>query len=85
MQLTQEQRDIVALMIKIGIVGTAISIPVALWAIPKWREKTIIPAIILTGIGLGVKEVMLHGATHSEPLESELAGAPVRLNTSCAC
>jgi hypothetical protein len=85
MQLTQEQRDIIALMIKVGIVGTVISIPVGLWAIPKWRENTIVPAIILTAIGLGVKEYMLHGAAHAEPLESELAGAPVRINMGCAC
>jgi hypothetical protein len=85
MQLTQEQRDIIELMVKVGIVGTAISIPIGLWAIPKWRENTIIPALILTGVGLAVKEVMLHGGVTHEPLESELAGAPVRLNMGCAC
>jgi hypothetical protein len=85
MALTQEQKDIIKLMVKVGIVGTAVSIPVALWAIPKWRENTIIPAIILTAIGLGVKEYMLHGAVSHDPLHSELAGAPVRLNMGCAC
>lgn len=85
MRFTTEQKDIIELMIKIGIIGTVVSIPVAMWAIPKWRERTIIPAIILTGIGLGIKELMLSHGTHEEPLESELAGAPIHMNTGCAC
>lgn len=85
MQLTDEHRRIIDLMVKIGIIGTAISIPIALWAIPKWSEKPIIPALILTGVGLAIKEVMISHAEHTEPLESELAGAQVHMNPSVGC
>jgi hypothetical protein len=85
MRLSDEQKHIIELMIKIGVVGTAVSIPIALWAIPKWSERPIIPALILTGVGLAIKEVMIGHAEHTPPLEGELAGAPVRMNTSSSC
>jgi hypothetical protein len=67
-------------MVKIGLVGTAASIPIAWWAIPRWRENPIIPALILTGVGLAIKEVMISHAEHEPPLEQELLAAPIRLN-----
>lgn len=82
MVLTDEQKRIIGLMLKLGVIGTVISIPIALWAIPKWPEKPIIPAIILTGVGLALKEYMIGHAEHSEPLESELAGAPIHMNAA---
>jgi hypothetical protein len=78
--MTQEQKDILWLLLRLGFWGTVISIPIGMWAIPKWRDKPIIPALILTGAGLALKEVMISGAEHGEPLRSELAGAPVRIN-----
>jgi len=78
--VTDEQKDILWLMLRLSFWGTVISIPIGLWAIPKWRDKPIIPALILTGTGLALKEIMLSRAEHSAPLESELAGVPVRMN-----
>ena len=85
MQLTDEQKHIIELMVKMGIIGTVVSIPIALWAIPKWAEKPIVPALILTGVGLVIKEVMIGHAEHSAPLEAELAGAQVHMNPSGGC
>lgn len=70
--MTQENWDITKLLIKIGIVSSALSIPVGIWAIKKWPDKPIIPAAILTALGLGVKEYMLSRAERGEPLASEL-------------
>jgi hypothetical protein len=85
MRLTDEQKNIINLMIKMGIVGTVVSIPIALWAIPRWAEKPIIPALILTGVGLAIKEVMISHAEHTPPLEDELVAAPVRVNPTAGC
>jgi hypothetical protein len=85
MTLTDEQKRIITLMLKLGVVGTVISIPIALWAIPKWADKPIIPALILTGIGLITKEVMIGHAEHTEPLEDELLRAPVHMNPTAGC
>lgn len=70
--MTQENWDITKLLIKIGVVSSVLSIPVGIWAIKKWPEKPIIPAAILTALGLAVKEVMISRAGHHEPLASEL-------------
>ena len=78
--MTQEQKDIAWLMVKIGLVGTAASIPIAWWAIPRWREQPIIPALILTGVGLAIKEVMISHGEHTAPLEQELLAAPIHMN-----
>jgi hypothetical protein len=86
MNLSQEQKDIIALLVKIGIVGTVVSIPIGLWAIPKWQDNPMMPAIILTGVGLVVKEYMIGHAVESQPLVSEMAGAPIRINPlGCGC
>lgn len=87
MRLTDEQKDIISLMVKIGVVGTAVSIPIALWAIPKWSERPVIPALILTGVGLAIKEVMIGHATHTSPLEEELLleRAQVHMNPTAGC
>jgi hypothetical protein len=78
--MTQEQKDIAWLMVKIGLVGTAASIPIAWWALPRWREQPIIPALILTGVGLVIKEVMISHGEHEAPLEQELLAAPIHMN-----
>lgn len=70
--LSQEDWDITKLLLKIGAVGTVLSIPVGIWAIKKWPDRPIIPAVILTGLGLAVKEVMLSHGEHEEPLADEL-------------
>lgn len=70
--MSQENWDITKLMVKMGIVSSALSIPVGIWAIKKWPDRPIIPAVILTALGLVVKEVMISQAEHSEPLVSEL-------------
>jgi hypothetical protein len=70
--LSQQDWDILKLLVKIGIVGTAVSLPIGLWAIKKWPEKPIIPAIILTAVGLGIKELMLSHGEEEEPLHTEL-------------
>lgn len=80
MQLSQEQKDIITLMVKLGIYGTLISIPIGLWAIPRWRDQPIIPAAILTAVGFALKEVMISHGENSEPIYSELAGAAIGLN-----
>jgi hypothetical protein len=78
--MTKEQKDIIRLTVKLGLYGaiitTAASIPVALWAIPKWKQDPWISTIILTlvsgGIGLIMKEVMISHAEETPPLVSEL-------------
>jgi hypothetical protein len=85
MRLSDEQKDIIYLMVKLGVVGTAVSIPIALWAIPRWRESPMIPALLLTGVGFAIKEVMIGDATHTSPLEEELARAPVHMNPTAGC
>lgn len=70
--MSQENWDITKLLIKIGIVSSALSIPVGIWAIKKWPDKPIVPAVILTALGLAVKEIMISGAEHSQPLAADL-------------
>lgn len=81
--MTQREKDIIRLMIKLSlygaVVGTvvSISIPVALWAIPKWPQRPFIPALIFTAVGgaasTSLKEVLISRAERKEPLKSELA------------
>jgi len=70
--MSQENWDITKLLIKIGIVSSVFSIPVGIWAIKKWPDTPIIPAAILTALGLGIKEYMLSHAKQDKPLVSEL-------------
>lgn len=70
--MSQENWDITKLLIKMGVVGSVLSIPVGIWAIKKWPGKPIYPAVILTALSLAVKEVMLSHAERSEPLVSDL-------------
>lgn len=80
--LSQEDWDITKLLLKIGAVGTVLSIPVGIWAIKRWPDRPIVPAVILTGLGLAVKEYMLSHGEHAAPLsgeleaESQMAGYP---------
>lgn len=60
--LNEEQADLAKLFIKIGGWSTLASIPVGIWAIERWPDKTIYAAAILTAMGLGIKEYMLRAA-----------------------
>ncbi len=54
-----EEKKLVSDLIMIGLVSTAISIPIGLWAIPKFRDKVWISAALLTAAGYVVKSKML--------------------------
>jgi len=60
--LNEEQIDMTKLLAKVGAWSAAASIPVGLWAMQKWPDKSYMVAIVLTGLGFGIKEYMLHGA-----------------------
>lgn len=74
--MSQQDWDIIKLLVKIGVVGTIVSLPIGLWAIKKWPERPIIPAIILTAVGLAIKEMMLSHGEEEEPTGTELYEAP---------
>jgi len=76
LSLSPQDWDIIKLLIKIGAVGTVVSLPIGLWAIKKWPDKPIIPAIILTAVGLAIKELMLSHGEEEEPAGTELHDAP---------
>jgi len=71
--MNQETKALVWDLLKVGLVGTAIGIPIGVWAMKRWPTQTWKTALLLTGVGFAVKEVMLHRA----PVEAaaELAGA----------
>lgn len=70
--ISQESWDITKLMLKIGVVGTVISIPVGIWAVKRWPDKPIVPAIILTGLGLVIKKVMISNGEREDPIAGDL-------------
>jgi hypothetical protein len=80
--MTREQIDIIKLVLKVGVVATAVSIPLGLWAIPKWPDQPIIPTLILTGATFVVKQVMVAHAGKEEPLLTELH-QPALANCCC--
>lgn len=48
-------------LIKIGLVGTAVGVPIGIWAMKRWNQpgETWKTALLLTAVGFGVKELML--------------------------
>lgn len=47
----------------IGLVSTAISIPIGLWAVPRFRgEQAWVAAALLTGAGFLVKKQLMKGS-----------------------
>jgi hypothetical protein len=59
--MTDATKQKIILLTKIGLVGTAVSIPIGLWAMRQWPNSTLPTAVILTATGLALKEYMLHG------------------------
>jgi hypothetical protein len=60
-----EETDMLALakeLAWIGLIGTAVSIPIGLWAVPRFKgERAWIAAALLTAVGYGVKvKLMKH-------------------------
>ena len=44
----------------IGLIGTAVSIPIGLWAVPRFQgERAWIAAALLTAVGYGVKAKLM--------------------------
>lgn len=59
--MTEDTKQKVILLAKIGVVGTLISIPIGVWAMNRWPDSTLKTAALLTAVGLATKEVMLAG------------------------
>lgn len=53
------QEELIWKLVKIGLVGTVISIPIGLWLIPKYKDSPWVPAAALTAVGYAVKHFML--------------------------
>ena len=61
--MTEETKRLVFDLLKIGLVGTVIGIPLGVWAMKRWPDESWKTALLLTGVGFGVKEFMLHRRT----------------------
>ena len=68
----QREWDIIKLLLKIGAIGTLVSIPIGIWTIKRWPDNPLISAAILTAVGFAVKEVMISRGERVEPLHEEL-------------
>jgi hypothetical protein len=79
--LTPEEKDFAKLVVKAGIVGTFVGLPLALYmrrAISDENEhKSLIIAGSLTALGLGIKEYYFHSAHGEEDIHSPLPSAQV--------
>lgn len=78
--MSQENWDIIKLLLKIGAVGTVVSLPVGLWAIKRWPEHPMVPAAILTVVGLIIKEVMISRGEEADVGGQSPDGAPPSLS-----
>lgn len=60
--MTETTKQRLVLLTKVGLVGTAVMIPFGLWAMDRWSgPDTWKTAALLTAVGFGVKEYMMHG------------------------
>jgi len=57
--LTAEEKKLAKDLVVIGLLSTAVSIPLGLWAVPRFRDQVWISAAILTAAGFFVKQQML--------------------------
>lgn len=58
--MDEETKALMWKLALVGTIGTAISIPLGIWAIRRWPDETWKVAALLTAVGFGVKELMLH-------------------------
>lgn len=79
--LDQEKGDLATKLTYIGLVGTAIGIPLGMWAVPAFSDKPWVAAVLLTGASYISKAMLLPHGEHAEPEivelpagEQELAG-----------
>jgi len=71
--LSDEQKDLATQLTIVGLVGTAIGVPLGLWAVPAFSDKPWLAALILTGASYATKAAMLpHGEHEPEPSATEL-------------
>jgi uncharacterized membrane protein YfcA len=59
--MNEETKRLAWKLAVMGTVGTAVSIPIGIWAMRRWPEETWKTAILLTVVGFGVKELILSG------------------------
>lgn len=62
--MTKHDKRIINDLLAIGVVGTLVSLPLGLWAIPRYRDELWKATAILTGAGFLVKHLMMHGESH---------------------
>jgi hypothetical protein len=53
---------------EIGVVGGALAIPLGIWSLQKWPDAHWKTAVLMTGFGLAVKQVMLAEEGHAPAL-----------------
>ena len=77
--LDDKQKALATQLVVIGVVGTAVGVPVGLWAVPRFAHQPWVAATILTAASYAIKAAMLpHESEMPEPVaerraESELA------------
>ncbi len=72
--LPPEQKALATQLMVIGLVGTAVGVPVGLWAVPRFEHQPWVAATILTAASYAIKAAMLpHEPTFPEPLAERQA------------
>ena len=62
--MDQNTKDMIWTLVKMGLIGTAVGVPIGVWAMKRWNRpgETWKTALLLTAVGFGVKELMLRGS-----------------------
>lgn len=58
--MTSQTKERIILLTKIGLVGTALGVPIGLWAMDRWPGEAWKTAALLTAVSFYVKDRMMH-------------------------